>query len=259
MFDLGNPYPFGFGRRNWPLFAVGFIVLIVALSFVDGRLSHLATGQGADVVAFFNGVTRWGQSDWILYPSFFLLVVSAVLARLLPDRLTKLALIEMIEVYAIIFVGVGLPGLLTNIVKRLIGRSRPELLDTIGSLGFHPFLNDYAYQSFPSGHTTTAFAAAMVLGFLAPRWFLLGLAYAVAIALSRLVVGAHYPTDVIGGAAVGTLGAYAVRDWFAARRWGFERTAEGRIVARPMVAIPRLVRRFTRRRGSAPARRPGQP
>ena len=247
MIDLSKPWPFGLSMRNWMLFAGGFVGLLCLLSLADHALSVVATSQRPDVVAFFNEVTRWGESDWILIPSVVLLVVSAIVARLVPQRISKLALIEMIEMYALIFVGVGLPGLAANLLKRVVGRSRPELFDTVGTLSLHPFANSYVYEGFPSGHTTTAFAAAMVLGFLAPRWFGLGLVYAGAVAVSRLVGGAHYPTDVLGGMVLGTLGAYGVRNAFARRRWGFECRPDGGIVQRRPVATLRLVRSFQRK------------
>ena len=169
------------------------------------------------------------------------------MARLVPQRTSKLALIEMIQIYALIFVGVGLPSLIADLVKHLIGRSRPVVFDQVGILGFHPIINDFGFQSWPSGHTTTAFGLAMVIGFLSPKWFGLGLLYAFAVAASRLVLGAHYPTDVLSGAVLGSLGAYAVRNYFAYRRWGFERRADGHIVQRPVVGISRLARRFQRK------------
>ena len=242
MIDLSNPWPFGLSRRNWPLFLASFVLALVFLGFFDHPLSVLAHAQSSDVINLFAEITRWGQSDWILYPSAALLVVTALVAVIVPRRMAKLALIEMLELYGLIFVGVGLPSLVSNLLKRLIGRGRPELFDSVGTLGFHPVLNGYLNQSFPSGHTTTAFAAAMVLGFLAPRWFGLGLLYAIAIGLSRLVLDAHYPTDVLGGAVLGTLGAYAVRNYFALRGWGFRRLPDGRLVQRPVVAVRRLVR-----------------
>jgi membrane-associated phospholipid phosphatase len=67
-------------------------------------------------------------------------------------------------------------------------------------------------------------------------------AYALLIALSRVVVLAHHPSDVLAGAAVGILGAMFVRDWFAARRIGFLTTADGRIEAMPGPSWRRLKR-----------------
>jgi membrane-associated phospholipid phosphatase len=249
MIDLTAPYPPGLTRRTVPLFAGAVIVAIGVLLVFDHDLSMLATRQSKDVLEFFKEVTRWGKADWLLYPSAALLALSALVARLVPDRISKLALIEMNEMYALILLGVGLPSLATNILKRVIGRARPEMFDQAGIFGLHPFSN-YQFESFPSGHTTTAFAAAMVLSFLAPRWFGLGVLFALAIAASRLVLGAHYPSDVLAGAVIGVMGAYLVRNYFAQRRWGFERTGDGRIIGRRAIAVSRLIGRFQRRKAA---------
>jgi len=242
MIDLSKPYPFGLSRRNWPLFAWGFAAILFGLLLVDHPLSLLASNQTQQVTQFFAEITRWGESDWILYPSLALLVLSALVAWAIPKRIPKLALIEMSQMYGFIFLGVGIPGLAANLLKRIIGRTRPDFFANGGTLGFHTLANNYHYESFPSGHATTAFAAAMVLGFLSPRWFAVGLIYAVAICLSRVELGVHYPTDVFGGIVLGVLGAYAVRDAFAKRRWGFERLPSGDIVRRDAVAVQRLIR-----------------
>jgi len=54
--------------------------------------------------------------------------------------------------------------------------------------------------------------------------------YAVLIAISRLVLLAHHPSDVVAGATIGVVGAMAVRYWFAARRLGFAIHRDGEIV-----------------------------
>jgi membrane-associated phospholipid phosphatase len=54
--------------------------------------------------------------------------------------------------------------------------------------------------------------------------------YAVVIAGTRLVLLAHHPSDVVGGALIGLVGAVWVRYWFAARRLGFAIRRDGAIV-----------------------------
>jgi membrane-associated phospholipid phosphatase len=56
--------------------------------------------------------------------------------------------------------------------------------------------------------------------------------YAVAIAASRLVMLAHHPSDVVGGAVLGLVGALAMRAWFARREIGFTIEENGKIVPR---------------------------
>lgn len=62
-------------------------------------------------------------------------------------------------------------------------------------------------RSFPSGHTSTSFACATVVAFLVPRAAPPAFLLASAIGYSRLYVGVHWPTDVIGGAVVGVVTA----------------------------------------------------
>ena len=59
--------------------------------------------------------------------------------------------------------------------------------------------------SFPSGDAALAFGAAVALGIVSPRLRWPALLFAAAIALSRVVVGAHYPGDVLAGALLGSL------------------------------------------------------
>ena len=100
-------------------------------------------------------------------------------------------------------------GLLcTNVVlKHLVGRTRPW----IDVAGLVPLVNEPDPNSFPSGHTCAAFAAGLSWARALPRrWMrVTAVVLAVCMGLSRLYVGVHYPTDVLAGAVVGSLCAWA--------------------------------------------------
>lgn len=98
--------------------------------------------------------------------------------------------------------------LLTEGLKQLIDRARPEIEAVAATLG----------PSFPSGHTSTAAASWAAFALVAGRWWgreswpaLAGVAVgiAVAVALSRVLLDVHWLTDVLGGLALGWA-------WFAA-------------------------------------------
>jgi membrane-associated phospholipid phosphatase len=109
--------------------------------------------------------------------------------------------------YAIAMSVAGLfAGLLGQLIKALVGRSRPELW-----LGpFHHARG--AASSFPSGHTVGAFALAGVLAFASPSRAMrvVALLLAAAVGLSRILAFRHWPSDVVASAAVGLLVAWIV-------------------------------------------------
>lgn len=102
-----------------------------------------------------------------------------------------------------------LGSLLINnmILKNLVARVRPyEVVE-----GLQRIIEKQSDLSFPSGHTSSSFAAAVVIYCTCPKKIgIPALILAVLIGLSRLYVGVHYPTDVLVGAITGTLIALAV-------------------------------------------------
>jgi undecaprenyl-diphosphatase len=110
----------------------------------------------------------------------------------------------------------ALAGLAVELVKNATARPRPPLADPgIDALGSIP-----GSTSFPSGHSATAFAAAVAVGLLCPRLRAPLLALALLVAVSRAYLGVHYWSDVLAGSllgvAIGLATGWAVR-W--ARRW----------------------------------------
>lgn len=89
-------------------------------------------------------------------------------------------------------------------IKRVVCRVRPKDIEP------HCWANIVTRDrfSFPSGHSTTAFAVALSLGSFYPEIMLLLLILAANVAVSRVIVGMHYLTDVLVGSGMGALLGY---------------------------------------------------
>jgi membrane-associated phospholipid phosphatase len=242
MFDLTRPWPLGLSRRSWPWFCLGIVAGVGLFCLLDISLSRGMIGWPDSWRAPFFMITDYGLSDWVLIPTLIAFVAIALLLVFLRGAV-RLAAVEMLILSGFIFVGVGLPGLIANGMKRLIGRGRPTEFDASGAFSFHNVFNDWTFQSFPSGHTTTAVALAFVIGFVWPRLFPWLLAIGLIVGFSRVPIGMHYPSDVFGGVVVGVLGAYLVRNVFARRGWLFTTRADGRVVSKGFPSIRQLARR----------------
>jgi undecaprenyl-diphosphatase len=92
---------------------------------------------------------------------------------------------------------VGGAYLLSTTIKVAIGRQRPAVED------LPKLMETPTGLSFPSSHSSSSFAAAQAYSPLLPSGLLYGLA--VPMALSRLFLGVHYPSDILAGAALGTV------------------------------------------------------
>lgn len=100
--------------------------------------------------------------------------------------------------------------IVTQGMKRIIDRERPYVKYP---LIIHPYQIE-TDASFPSGHTSTAFATATTLSLELKKWYVIVPAYAWAagVGYSRLYLGEHYTSDVIGGAVVGA-GSAVLSHW----------------------------------------------
>ena len=99
---------------------------------------------------------------------------------------------------------------LTQGLKKIVARQRPYN-EYPGLISYYHFEKD---SSFPSGHTSNAFATATTLSLTFRKWYVTVPAYlwATASGYSRLYLGQHYPTDVLAGAAVG-VGSALLSRW----------------------------------------------
>ena len=192
--------------------------------------------------SFFRFVTEFGKSGWFLWPLGLALIALSFVTPAALGRIGTAVVAAAAVRLAFLFAAIAIPGLFTTIVKRVVGRARPFVGGSADPYLYDPFVWKAAYASLPSGHATTAFAAAVAIGALWPQTRPYVWVYALLIAASRVVVTAHHPSDVVLGAAVGIIGAVLVRNWFAVRRMAFFTTADGWVRAMPGPSWRRLKR-----------------
>ena len=192
------------------------------------------------LIEIFDQVTDFGKSVWFLVPIALMLAAIAALASPALPRMSQRVLAAVAVRLGFLFLAIGLPGLCFVAVKRLVGRARPLVGGIAVPFLYRPLGWNVEYASLPSGHATDAFAIAMAIGALWPRTRAIMWTYAVVIAVSRVVLTAHFPSDVLAGAAVGVVGALLVRDWFAARGLAFALFPNGAIRPLPGPSFARI-------------------
>lgn len=108
-------------------------------------------------------------------------------------------------------------ALITTVLKCAINRERPFIT--------YPYLEKVTSggsPSFPSGHTSEAFATATSLSIAFPKWYVIAPSYvwASAVGYSRMDLGVHYSSDVLAGAITGAGSAYLtykLNNWLRTR------------------------------------------
>lgn len=188
---------------RYALFAVIFVTIeFLLFSFVDRPVSTWVGEMDSthkDIINIFRAHTDLGKSKWYLWPAAFALLVCAIACR----TGTRPQLAKAGHKLLFFFISIALSGVVTDIIKPILGRARPVEIERQQLYGFYPFTFHASMNSMPSGHATTAAALAMTLCFLYPRYRMLWITFGFALAVSRVMVNAHYVSDVVAGMAVG--------------------------------------------------------
>jgi len=224
-------------REQWiAIAALTAAAAIVSMFFFDGLATINSKRLPPGLVAFANWFTDFGLSGWFLFPSGILLGACALAGS--SSRLTKMqhGVLATIAVRAeFVFIAIAIPGLIVAVLKRAIGRARPLMIDwhIPHTFTYSPFNKWGAFHSMPSGHATTAVCAAIVLGAMWPGarpylWI-----YAVAIAMTRVILLSHHVSDVLAGALLGAVCAILILNSFAARGLIFSQDQLGRVTPKP--------------------------
>jgi membrane-associated phospholipid phosphatase len=217
---------------NQPLASTGWIllttiVLVLALVPFDPHLSEWARGLPDEIVGFNRAITDFGTFAWMIYTSATLLLIAFVVRSASQRDTVRQRARAARNLSAYFLLTIATASVLVHGLKLVIGRARPELLADYGAYSLTPFAGDWLFESFPSGHSTAAGAFFGAFAMLKPELRPLFLILALMIGVSRVIVGAHYPSDVAAGLLLGLWAAMTWAYLFARRDWLFRLDAGG--------------------------------
>jgi membrane-associated phospholipid phosphatase len=218
------------GRRSLLMSAIVGVFIIVLMVGFDAREIGLMPPRGSPNLWPVRILTEFGKDAYVLLVLALMLLAVAFFAAGLRG-VSQARLLSFGLRLQFLFFAVLVPLLAGEILKWIAGRGRPFVGGKANPFNFVPFAGTEAHASLPSAHAITAFALAFAIGSVWPRARGAMIAYALLISVSRLVLLAHHPSDVVAGALIGVVGAMGVRYWFAARGLGFAIGRDGTISA----------------------------
>ncbi len=180
-----------------------FVFIVLCVSFYC--LTIKAQSYDIDLLRKINhsytestGSVMWGISESITPVAIATPLSVFVIAWIKKDRKIVLKGLEIASAEII-------SSLITTPLKLGIKRERPFVTHT--DIEKHSTGGSY---SFPSGHTSMAFATATSLSMVYPKWYVIipSFTYASLMGYSRMYLGVHYPSDVLIGALIGSGSAY---------------------------------------------------
>ncbi|ALB01943.1 phosphatase [Francisella persica ATCC VR-331] len=186
-----------------------FIPLLILVIFAYYNLdtpveNYIKRSMPSVVGVIFGKITDVGKAEYIL-----IICGVIVLARLFSnsEKLSTSArtLFNKVSAHAgFILATVAISGILGQILKMIIGRARPKFFLEYGSHYFQHFhAPGYDFASMPSGHSITVGAMFIAFFYIFPKLRYLWYVLIVIFAGSRIIVGSHYPSDVIFGVVFG--------------------------------------------------------
>jgi lipid A 4'-phosphatase len=186
--------------------AAGAVLAAIVLSvlFLDRPLAVWARAQSDGVHATFRFITQFGVSTGYLVATSLAFLALRLAARRSAKRATQF--IAWSYVPGFVFLAIAASGIVVDILKALVGRARPKLLFADEAVfAFSLFGRQADYWSFPSGHAATIVALATALTYLWPGGLPVYLLAALLVGASRVIITAHYLSDVIAGSFIALL------------------------------------------------------
>jgi membrane-associated phospholipid phosphatase len=189
---------------------VGSGACVALMRFADRPLAHHFQPHAGLLFHIAALITNAGNAIWWLVPTLAVYLAARIVWRSPLWAARALFL----------FAAVACSGLMVDVLKPLLGRARPVMLFTHHVYGFTYLHFAAAYESFPSGHAACATGAGLALGVLAPRYRTLSISIGLLLGFTRVIVTAHYLSDVLAAVLVSVWTVVALERLFARHGMG---------------------------------------
>ena len=182
---------------------------MIIFFFFDYAITSFFYEINTQTKSLFATLTHFGDSLYFFIPTIVIWISIKIFNK-------KNKIITTIgDISLFVFTSILLSGIVAQIAKHIIGRPRPAIFNEIGIKQIDIFSFDSKWHSFPSGHTTTIFAFIFCMFFLFPKIKSFLITLAIIIASTRVIIGAHFISDIFGGVLVAYLCTIFMRNKYS--------------------------------------------
>ena len=203
---------------------------VLVFLFFDYSISKFFYNINSQTKSLFETLTHFVDSLYFFVPTILIWAVIKIIQN------KNKIILTISDISLFIFFNILFSGIVVQIFKHILGRPRPPLFHSNNLSTIDIFNFDSRWHSFPSGHTATIFAFIFCLIFLFPKIKNILISIAVVIASTRVIVGAHYVSDIFGGALVAYITSILLRDKFFQKSKLFE-SGQGYLISNENVNL----------------------
>lgn len=199
--------------RQTIAFCISAVAMVVSMLWLDVPVAQwINAHQTSSMKSAGLFLEEIGRSHWILAYCLVMIIIAWRSMRSVAHK------------HLALFASVAISGIVANIIKVIACRPRPPLFIERGITDWNlfGFQMDYIWNSFPSGHATTGIAIAISGSHIYPRLRWLFWTIGLAIVFGRVMLNAHYLSDVIAGGMLGGFVAMGVERFMRARNASIE-------------------------------------